>query len=202
MLVTNDSRQRIIDLLRHTEALREGHFELPSGKHTTLYYQLALALRHRDNWRALTVGLSRVLRVTKEVSSLLPHLTIVGPSSTGIPVAFGVREALQADEVVWVENSGDSAYRFRQYGGIKKGDRCVIVDDLMITGRTMTKLADLVRSAGGEVVAAGVLVDAHVHPVDLGGVKLSSLVAIDTKHFEAKDCPECQRGTKAVHVDF
>lgn len=201
MLVSAQSREDMLDILRSTGAMREGHFILPSGAHTTIYYQLASALRYLANWRTLTVGLSRVLRLSREVSSVLPKVSIVGPASGGIPVAFGVREALQAEQVVWVEAS-EGELRFRQFGGIHKGDRCVLVDDLLITGRTLRRLIDLIRSAGGEVVAIGLLVDARVQDIDFGGIPVYSLVKVETHHYKEKDCPACKRGEKPTNVEF
>lgn len=206
MLVSESFRQEIVDLLHSSGALREGHFVLPSGEHSETYYQLPLALRQLSSWRILTVGLSRVLRLTREVTAVLPHATIVGPASGGIPVAFGVRETLQADRVVWVERnpdiSSDPRLRFRQFGGINKGDKCVLVDDLLISGRTLTNLIDLVREEGGEVIAIGVLVDGRVKEVDFKGVPFHSLVAIESKRTAAADCYECRKGTKAIPVEF
>jgi orotate phosphoribosyltransferase len=212
VLVSPSLRNEVVELLRSSGALRSGHFSLPSGEHTSTYFQLALALRQLSSWRILTVGLSRVLRLTREVSSLLPHVTIVGPASGGIPVAFGVREALAADRVVWAERTheshngqaaaGANRYHFRQFGGIRKGDRCVIVDDLLISGNTLGEMIDLIRSEGGEVVAIGMLVDARVKTVDFKGVPFYSLVEIETHRYSPAECPECKKGTSPVAVEF
>jgi orotate phosphoribosyltransferase len=210
MLVSTQARQQMLELLRETGALREGHFVLPNGTHTTVYYQLPTMLRRLNYFRMLTVGLSRVLRLTQEVSTLLPDCTLVGPASGGIPVAFGVRDALQADRVVWVERrrggngpqSGTGRLAFRQFGEVFAGDRCVIVDDLLITGRTLVELIDLIRSTGASVHAIGVLVDARVNDIDFKGVPVHSLVQYPTTHLTPDQCPECHAGRPALNVEF
>lgn len=58
---------------------------------------------------------------------------------------------------------------------INKGDRILIVDDLLATGGTATAAAQLVRDAGGEIVGASFVVDLP----DLGG----------RKRLEAMDIP-------------
>ena len=50
---------------------------------------------------------------------------------------------------------------------IKKGDRILIIDDLIATGGTAAATTQLVRDAGGEVVGASFVVDLP----DLGGSK-------------------------------
>ena len=50
---------------------------------------------------------------------------------------------------------------------IEKGDRILIIDDLIATGGTATATTQLVRDAGGEVVGASFIVDLP----DLGGRK-------------------------------
>jgi orotate phosphoribosyltransferase len=197
----------MLDLLRETGAVRDGHFVLPNGAHTTVYYPLPIMMRRLNYFRMLTVGLSRVFRLTQEVSTLLPDCTIIGPASGGIPVAFGVRDALQADRVVWVERRrggrfGDGKLAFRQFGEVFAGDRCVIVDDLLITGRTLVELIDLIRSTGATVHAIGVLVDARVHDIDFKGVPVHSLVQYPTRHLTPEECPECQAGRPALNVEF
>ena len=50
---------------------------------------------------------------------------------------------------------------------LEKGDRILIVDDLIATGGTATAAIDLVRQAGGEVVGCSFVIDLP----DLGGIK-------------------------------
>ncbi|HYL97853.1 MAG TPA: phosphoribosyltransferase, partial [Blastocatellia bacterium] len=80
-----------------------GHVEFPNGIHSTQYFQMPLAMRYHGNARVLNVALSRLLRMEPEVLSALPDCAVVGPAAGGIPVAFGVREALDADQIFWAE---------------------------------------------------------------------------------------------------
>lgn len=198
MMQTND----VMHILEATQAVRYGHFRLPSGRHTGVYYQIPLALRYYNNYRTLCVGLSRVLRLAPEVAAVLPHCSIVSPSSGGIPVGFGVREALRADQIFWTERDPLGILKFRQFAEVQKGDRCILVDDLMVTGRTMQELIELVERGGGVVVAIGVIVDARVGGVDFGNVPVHSLVDVETHHYDEQECPECRRGDKVVDVEY
>ncbi|HYX42115.1 MAG TPA: hypothetical protein VE821_10480, partial [Pyrinomonadaceae bacterium] len=108
------SQDTVMDILKRTGAFREGHFVYPSGKHSPHYFQMPLAFRYYDTARVLAVALSRKFRLEKEISSVLPKIAIVSPGPGGIPVAFGVREALSAEQIYWAERE-DGKRMFRQY---------------------------------------------------------------------------------------
>src|SRR5258708_39836268 len=95
-------------LLRKTGALRNGHFEYPSGLHADEYLQVALAMRYYQIAKTLSVGLSRLLRAHSEIRAIIPELSIVSPGTGGLPVAYGVCEALRAHQVYWAEREEES----------------------------------------------------------------------------------------------
>ena len=90
------SQDTLMQILKRTGAFREGHFIYPNGKHSPHYFQMPLAFRYYDTARVLAVALSRKFRLEKDISSQLPKVSVISPSSGGIPVAFGVRDALNA----------------------------------------------------------------------------------------------------------
>ena len=84
------SSDTVMQMLKRTGAFREGHFVYPNGKHSPHYFQMPLAFRYYDTARVLAVALSRKFRIDRDVSSQLPKVSIISPSSGGIPVAFGI----------------------------------------------------------------------------------------------------------------
>ena len=130
------SSDEVMGILKRTGAFREGHFVYPSGKHTPHYFQMPLAFRYYDTARVLAVALSRKLRLEKDVSSALPRVSIISPSPGGIPVAFAVREALNAEQIYWAERE-EGKRRFRQYVNAGEVHPCVIVDDISRTGKAL-----------------------------------------------------------------
>src|SRR2546421_5742922 len=108
------SSEEVMQILKRTGAFREGHFVYPNGKHTAHYFQMPLAFRYYDTARVLAVALSRKFRVERDIASHLPKIAIISPSSGGIPVAFGVRDALSAEQIYWAEREGGQRM-FRQY---------------------------------------------------------------------------------------
>ena len=183
------SPDQVWELLKETGAVREGHFEFPNGIHSSHYFQMPLAMRYHGNARVLNVALSRLLRREPEVLAALPNCAVVAPAAGGIPVAFGIREALNADQIFWAEKD-DGKYHFRQYLDAR-GIKCILVDDIVRSGKVITSMVSLIQEAGAEVVAVGSLVhfkDAHI---DTGGIPYYSLLHVDAQFLPAKDCPNC-----------
>src|SRR3954470_18251384 len=141
------TQDEAVALLRATGALRDGHFEYPNGLHANEYLQVALAMRHYQDARALTVGLSRCLRRNSEIRALIPELSIVAPATGGLPVAYGVCEALQAKRVYWAEReAAEKTLQFRQYIQPLPGEQVVIVDDIVRSGSNLGELKTLLES--------------------------------------------------------
>jgi orotate phosphoribosyltransferase len=186
------SSEQVVDLLRETGALREGHFEFPTGQHSGHYFQMPLAMRYHGNARVLNVALSRMMRREPEVLAALPNCAVVAPAAGGIPVAFGVREALNADQIFWAEKD-DGRYHFRQYLDAK-GLKCILVDDVVRSGKVITNMIDVIKTAGAEVVAIGSLVhfkDAHF---DVGNVPYYALLEVEARFYDPPECPLCKSG--------
>ena len=93
------SPDSVMQILKRTGAFRVGHFVYPTGKHSPHYFQMPLAFRYYDTAKVLAVALSRKFRLDRDVASHLPKVSIISPSSGGIPVAFGVRDALSAEQI-------------------------------------------------------------------------------------------------------
>ncbi|MDQ1612181.1 MAG: orotate phosphoribosyltransferase [Pyrinomonadaceae bacterium] len=197
------SQDEVMEMLKKTGAFREGHFIYPSGKHTPNYFQMPLAFRYYDTARVLAVALSRLLRVEPDISSVLPKVAIISPGPGGIPVAFGVREALSAEQIYWAERE-EGKRMFRQY--INKGEinPCIIVDDIIRSGDAIRQTVELVRELGARVIGCGTIVRFHdaIDKID-GDIPIKSLVEFDSKFYDSGDeCVGCKDGAPAEHVRF
>src|SRR5216117_4091743 len=141
------TQDEVVRVLRDTGALRDGHFEYPSGLHSNEYLQVPLAMRYYQHARTLSVGLSRLLRANTEIRAIIPELSIVAPATGGLPVAYGVCEALRAHQVYWGEREyQDKPMKFRQYLEQTPGEKVLLVDDILRTGSKLTELKALVEA--------------------------------------------------------
>src|SRR6266849_6161755 len=157
------SPEEVMQMLKRTGAFRVGHFVYPTGKHSPHYFQMPLAFRYYDTAKVLAVALSRKFRLERDVSSQLPKVSIISPSSGGIPVAFGVRDALSAEQIYWAEQEGGKRM-FRQY--VNQGDinRC---------GHAIEETVELVKSLGAPIIGCGAIVRFTSAPdhTGVGGIK-------------------------------
>jgi orotate phosphoribosyltransferase len=178
------SPESVMQILTETNAYRKGHFVYPNGKHASHYFQMPLAFRYYDNARILSVGLSRLFRMEKEVAKMLPK--IISPSPGGIMVAFGVREALSAHQIYWAEME-EGKRQFRQYIGSGDVYPAIIVDDILRSGTAMQETFNLVQELGAEVIGCGAIVKFDDSPSEFNGVPVKSLMSFDVNFYETED---------------
>jgi orotate phosphoribosyltransferase len=198
------SSETVMQILKRTGAYREGHFIYPSGKHAPHYFQMPLAFRYYDTARVLAVALSRMFRVDRDSSSHLPKVAIISPSSGGIPVAFGVREALNAEQIYWAEREEGGKRMFRQYVNQGEVNPCIIVDDIIRSGHAIEETVELVRELGAEIIGCGTIVRFNTAPKEIiKGVEIKALVEFDSKMYDsADDCADCKENVPEEHVRF
>jgi len=196
------SQESVMQILKKTGAFREGHFVYPNGKHSPHYFQMPLAFRYYDTARVLAVALSRKFRIEKDISSQLPKISVISPSSGGIPVAFGVRDALNAEQIYWAEQE-KGARMFRQYVNQGEVNPCIIVDDIIRSGNAIEETVDLVKSLGARIIGCGAIVRFDSAPTEIEGTPIQSLVDYDVKMYEDhQECTECKDGVTAEQVRF
>jgi len=196
------SQDAVMQILTRTGAFREGHFVYPNGKHSPHYFQMPLAFRYYDTARVLAVALSRKFRLEKDISSQLPKVAIISPSSGGIPVAFGVRDALNAEQIYWAEQERGER-QFRQYVNQGEVNACIIVDDLIRSGKALEETVDLVKELGSRIIGTGAIVRFTSAPDEIEGGPVKSLVDFDARIYDtAGACKECKEGIPEEHVRF
>jgi orotate phosphoribosyltransferase len=196
------SQDAVMQILKRTGAFREGHFVYPNGKHSQHYFQMPLAFRYYDTARVLAVALSRKFRLEKDISSQLPKVAVISPSSGGIPVAFGVRDALNAEQIYWAEQEKGERM-FRQYVNQGEVNPCIIVDDIIRSGAAIEETVELVKSFGARIIGCGAIVRFNSALSEVEGVPVKSLVNFDVQTYESgAECTECKDGASPETVRF
>ncbi len=190
------SSESVMQILESTGAYRQGHFVYPRGRHASHYFQMPLAFRYYDNSRVLSVGLSRKFRMDKAISSRLPKVSIISPSPGGIPVAFAVREALGAEQIYWAEVEG-GVRQFRQYLKDSEVHPCIIVDDIIRSGKAIQETAKIVREMGAEVIGCGTIVKFEDAPDEIEGIKIEYLTKFDCDFYDTYDQWKAAEGNDA-----
>jgi len=178
------SREEVQALLEESGAFRQGHFELSSGLHSPAYVQCALLLELPERARRVGRGLARRL------ASLRPA-AVVSPALGGVVIGHEVAEALGVP-FRFTERK-DGTMSLRRGFHLAPGERVVIVEDVVTTGKSTNETAEVVRAAGGNVLAVGAVVDrtGGREPFD---VPFFHLIDLDLPSWTAEDCPLCRDG--------
>jgi orotate phosphoribosyltransferase len=191
------TQDEVVRVLRETGALRDGHFEYSNGLHSNEYLQVPLAMRYYQHARTLSVGLSRLLRENAEIRAIIPELSIVAPANAGLPVAYGVCEALRAKQVYWAEREDENeALHFRQFLEQHPGEQVVLVDDILRSGSKLQEMKALLESRGARVVALAVIIyQPTPRTRDFGTLPLYYLAKLSASYYaDAAHCDLCRQG--------
>jgi orotate phosphoribosyltransferase len=193
------TEEEVVQLLKDSGALRTGHFRYPTGLHSDTYLQVALAMRHYETAKLLSVALSRKLRANSEIRAMIKELSIVAPATGGLPVAYGVCEALRARQVYWAEDTEKQGgpLRFRQFIEPQPGEKVLLVDDILRTGRKLSQLKALCEAKGAEVVGLAVVIyQPNPETPSFGKLPFYYLAKLDAMYYmdseSANSCPYLQ----------
>ncbi|WP_042317151.1 orotate phosphoribosyltransferase [Desulfofarcimen acetoxidans] len=182
------NREEILKIFTDTEAMLTGHFRLTSGKHSDRYFQCAQVLQYPRYCEILCRELAERYQGTKID-------TVIGPAMGGITISYEVARILGARSLFTERENG--LMTLRRGFTIQPGEKILVVEDVITTGGSVMEVIKLVRSAGGDVVGAGVLVDRSNGQVDLG-VRTEALLVTSVVTYEPEDCPLCKEGIPAV----
>jgi len=180
--------EQVIDQFRATGALLEGHFQLSSGLHSTVYLQCALVLQFPE--RAEAFGRAIAEKFQEQGIEL-----VASPAIGGIVIGHEVARALGA-RFVWTEREAGQMTLRRGFT-IAPGEKTLIVEDVITTGGSTRDTIEAVRRAGADVVGAVSIIDRSGGSADVG-VPLSSLASLRVLSVEAADCDACKLGEPVV----
>ena len=180
--------QELVELFKERGALLEGHFRLTSGLHSNRYVQCARVLMYPD----LAEKLGQ--RIADKFRDLDPDL-VVGPAIGGIVIAQEVWRALGVRAIFSEREEGKMT--LRRGFEIEKGERVLVVEDVVTTGGSTKEVINMVEGYGGVVVGVGSLVDRHSGELDFG-VPFHPLLKLDIETYAPDDCPLCREGIPVV----
>lgn len=178
----------IIDILKECDALLEGHFLLSSGRHSDKYCQCAKLLQYPDK-------AERVLKVVSEQLKNVEFDLVVGPAMGGIVVAYELARQLNKPGIF--SERQDGVMTLRRGFEIKKGQKVIISEDVITTGKSSLEVVKLIEELGGEVVGLSCIVDRRDEGVNLA-YPIYSAVKIDVKSYDKENCPLCKEGIEYV----
>jgi orotate phosphoribosyltransferase len=180
--------EQVLDMYKKTGALLSGHFMLSSGLHSEQYLQSALVLQQPGIATELCAALAENFKdAAIEV--------VIAPALGGVFVSHETARALGVRAIFAERVNGELT--LRRGFAIKPGERVLVVEDVITTGKSTKETITVVRNAGGVVIAAAALIDRSGGKADIG-VPYKSLVTLTVPAYTPETCPLCKAGSKPV----
>jgi len=186
--------ENVLGLLRDSGAMLEGHFLLSSGRHSDRYFQCARLLRYPDMAAAALAGIAEKIR--RDMESGEPGIdAVVGPAMGGIIVAYELGRQLGLP-AFFTERDDSGAMALRRGFEITPGQKILITEDVITTGKSYGECAALLESLGAKVVALACVVDRR----QSGEVPWPFYPAckVEATNWDAGDCELCKKGIPVV----
>ena len=143
-------QEHMLSIFRSTEALLDGHFRLTSGRHSATYFQCAKVLQHPEYLTAFSVILA------DEFEPVDPDV-VISPAIGGIVLGTEVGTQLGCRTLFAERKEGKMV--IRRGFELSKGERVLVIEDVITTGGSVKEVMDLVSDMEAEVIGVGVLVD-------------------------------------------
>jgi orotate phosphoribosyltransferase len=183
-----ENPEHLLKAFKETGALLEGHFQLTSGLHSPRYLQCARVLQYPEH--AEWIGRALAGEFASEQIDV-----VVAPAIGGIIVAHETARAVGCRALFTERENG--VMMLRRGFELNRGERVLVVEDVVTTGGSTRETIDAVKSAGGKVIGAGSIVDRSNGAADVG-VRRVSLLTLDVLAYQPSDCPLCKQGLPVV----
>ncbi len=182
-------REEIVKLLESVGAIRQGHFELSSGRHSGTYIQCALVLAHPQYAEQLGRAVAALFRDHSIAC-------VVSPALGGVIIGHEVARALGV-RALFVERDRSGQMALRRGFELQPGERVLVIEDVWTTGGSTRETIGVVEQEGGLAVAAGAIIDRSGGRIELN-VASRALLEMEVPSYEPDECPQCRAGAVAT----
>lgn len=182
------NREEILKILEKSGVLLKGHFLLTSGRHSGQYLQCAKLFQYPKYTEIITRELAKQFE-NAEID------LIASPAIGGIILGYEVARQLNVRNIFIERENGKMA--LRRGFKINKGERVLVVEDVVTTGGSVKEVIDVIKENEGEVVGVGCIVDRSNGKYSFDE-KLVSVIKFNIETYEAENCPLCKQDIPVV----
>lgn len=175
------NQENVLEEFRSCGAILEGHFILSSGLRSPMFLQKALVFMYPDKAEKLCRALAAKIQNTE-----LEFTQIVSPAIGGIIPGYETARHLNVPAIYTERVDGE--FRLRRGFGIARGEKVVVVEDIVSTGLSIKECIACLRALGADVVAAACLIDRSGGEANVG-VPLISLAQFRVPAYSADNLP-------------
>jgi orotate phosphoribosyltransferase len=192
-ILTTLDAATILDRFRRVGALLEGHFRLTSGLHSPGYLQSALVLQHPREAEACGAALAERVRG-------LGAQVVLSPALGGIVIGQEVARALGI-RAIFAERQ-DGRLTLRRGFTLERGEKVLVVEDVVTTGGSTRETIDVARAAGAVVVGAAAIIDRSGGQPVAGGLAPSREASASAPASADKSADQGQASGSRLDVPF
>ena len=177
------SHKKSLDILRKTNALLEGHFVLSSGLHSSKYIQCAKLLSFPAKAEKICKSLAlKIKRKFKKIDLIL------APAMGGIIIGYEIGKLLKIETIFCERVNGK--FTLRRGFNIKKGDKVLIIEDVITTGKSSMECVELIKKAKGKLVGFATIIDRSSKKTLKIKKNIVSHLKIDVPTYKRKNLPK------------
>ena len=146
------SLKNSLAVLKKTEALKEGHFILSSGLHSSHYVQCAKLLSFPNKARIICKSLaSKIKKNFKNIDLIL------SPAIGGIVIGYEIGKILKKESIFCERVNGK--FQLRRGFILKSKSKVLIVEDVITTGKSSLECSKLIKAANAKLVGFACIID-------------------------------------------
>jgi len=178
------NQKEIIELFKKTNVIQTGHFELSSGRHTDTYLQCAQILQYPEYTNKLAAEIAEIWE--EEDIDL-----VVGPAIGGIVISYAVASKMGLRNIFSERKNGKM--KFRRNLEVKKGEKVLIVEDVVTTGGSVREVVELLEGSNADIVGISSLVDRSNGEVEFN-YSFKPLLKLKVDSYKKNECKLCEQG--------
>jgi len=188
--------EKIIELLKESGAMLEGHFLLSSGRHSDKYFQCAKLLQYPDKAQAAFEPVAQKIRSDIKTGKLKVDIA-VGPAMGGIIAAWELGRQLEVP-AIFTERDETGAMVLRRGFELLQGQYVLIVEDVVTTGKSYMECANALIAAGAVIAGLACVVDRRAQDAAEVPWPFYPAVKLEAGNWDVSECELCKKGIPAV----
>ena len=146
------SLKNSLAVLKKTKALKEGHFILSSGLHSSRYVQCAKLLSFPK--QAENICKSLAYKIKKNFKKID---IILSPAIGGIVIGYEIGRLLKKETIFCERVNGK--FCLRRGFSIKPRSKVLIIEDVITTGKSSLECVKLIKKSKASIIGFACLID-------------------------------------------
>jgi len=195
-------KDSIIEVFKKYEAILEGHFLLSSGLHSDKYIQCALVLQYPQLAEKIAMLIYEGLR--NNPSLLWQEINVVvSPALGGVVIGQEVARVISTFSkkqvrAIFTERDDEGKMVLRRGFQLSQQDKCLVVEDVVTTGKSTKEVIDVIKSYNSEVVAVSSIFNRGMIEDNYFAIPYFYVSKLVINTYSKEECPLCKQNIPLV----